>query len=146
MNPRQKALKKNVNETIFYLCAGVVFLVVGFIAGISSIFGKLMETCALISFIVTVMWITARRANIKKCYCAKCGEKYDYESDIAWEVAEEYETENGIKDVVNFTCSCSHCGEEVSFSKTFKVAYVDKDGNVHKKNVSALASKYFKVG
>lgn len=144
MNPRQKALKKNVNETIFYLCAGVVFLVVGFIAGISSMFGKLMETCALISFIVAVLWITARRTIIKRRYCAKCGERYDYESDIAWEVAEEYETENGIKDVVNFTCSCSHCGEEVSFSKTFKVAYVDKNGNVHKKNVSALASKYFK--
>ena len=68
----------------------------------------------------------------------------DYESDIAWEVAEEYETENDIRDVVNFTCSCSHCGEEVRFSKTFKVAYVDKNGNVHKNNVSALASKYFK--
>lgn len=144
MNPRQKALKKNVNETIFYLCAGVVFLVVGFIAGISSMFGKLMETCALISFIVAVLWITARRTIIKRRYCAKCGERYDYESDIAWEVAEEYETENDIKDVVNFTCSCSHCGEEVSFSKTFKVAYVDKNGNVHKNNVSALASKYFK--
>ena len=138
MNPRQKALKKNTIATLIFLVIGVVLAVLGFNA--DSFIGLL----GILFIIIAVLWITARRTIIKRRYCAKCGEKYDYESDIAWEVAEEYETENDIRDVVNFTCSCSHCGEEVSFSKTFKVAYVDKNGNVHKNNVSALASKYFK--
>lgn len=138
MNPRQKALKKNTIATLIFLGIGVVLAALGFSA--DSFIGLL----GILFIIIAVLWITARRTIIKRRYCAKCGERYDYESDIAWEVAEEYETENDIKDVVNFTCSCSHCGEEVSFSKTFKVAYVDKNGNVHKNNVSALASKYFK--
>lgn len=138
MNPRQKALKKNTIATLIFLGIGVVLAALGFNA--DSFIGLL----GILFIIIAVLWITARRTIIKRRYCAKCGERYDYESDIAWEVAEEYETENDIKDVVNFTCSCSHCGEEVRFSKTFKVAYVDKNGNVHKNNVSALASKYFK--
>lgn len=138
MNPRQKALKKNTIATLIFLGIGVVLAVLGFNA--DSFIGLL----GILFIIIAVLWITARRTIIKRRYCAKCGERYDYESDIAWEVAEEYETENDIRDVVNFTCSCSHCGEEVRFSKTFKVAYVDKNGNVHKNNVSALASKYFK--
>lgn len=138
MNPRQKALKKNTIATLIFLGIGVVLAALGFNA--DSFIGLL----GILFIIIAVLWITARRTIIKRRYCAKCGEKYDYESDIAWEVAEEYETENDIRDVVNFTCSCSHCGEEVRFSKTFKVAYVDKNGNVHKNNVSALASKYFK--
>lgn len=138
MNPRQKALKKNTIATLIFLGIGVVLAALGFNA--DSFIGLL----GILFIIIAVLWITARRTIIKRRYCAKCGERYDYESDIAWEVAEEYETENDIRDVVNFTCSCSHCGEEVRFSKTFKVAYVDKNGNVHKNNVSALASKYFK--
>ena len=138
MNPRQKALKKNTIATLIFLGIGVVLAALGFNA--DSFIGLL----GILFIIIAVLWITARRTIIKRRYCAKCGERYDYESDIAWEVAEEYETENDIKDVVNFTCSCSHCGEEVRFSKTFKVAYVDKNGNVHKNNVSALSGKYFK--
>lgn len=138
MNPRQKALKKNTIATLIFLGIGVVLAALGFNA--DSFIGLL----GILFIIIAVLWITARRTIIKRRYCAKCGERYDYESDVAWEVAEEYETENDIRDVVNFTCSCSHCGEEVRFSKTFKVAYVDKNGNVHKNNVSALASKYFK--
>lgn len=138
MNPRQKALKKNTIATLIFLGIGVVLAALGFNA--DSFIGLL----GILFIIIAVLWITARRTIIKRRYCAKCGERYDYESDIAWEVAEEYETENDIKDVVNFTCSCSHCGEEVRFSKTFKVAYVDKNGNVHKNNVSALAGKCFK--
>lgn len=138
MNPRQKALKKNTIATLIFLGIGVVLAVLGFNA--DSFIGLL----GILFIIIAVLWITARRTIIKRRYCAKCGERYDYESDIAWEVEEEFETENDIRDVVNFTCSCSHCGEEVRFSKTFKVAYVDKNGNVHKNNVSALASKYFK--
>ena len=138
MNPRQKALKKNTIATLIFLGIGVVLAALGFNA--DSFIGLL----GILFIIIAVLWITARRTIIKRRYCAKCGERYDYESDIAWEVAEEYETENDIKDVVNFTCSCSHCGEEVRFSKTFKVAYVDKNGNVHKNNVSALAGKHFK--
>ena len=138
MNPRQKALKKNTIATLIFLGIGVVLAALGFNA--DSFIGLL----GILFIIIAVLWITARRTIIKRRYCAKCGERYDYESDIAWEVAEEYETENDIKDVVNFTCSCSHCGEEVRFSKTFKVAYVDKNGNVHKNNASSLAGKYFK--
>ena len=138
MNPRQKAWKKNTIATLIFLGIGVVLAALGFNA--DSFIGLL----GILFIIIAVLWITARRTIIKRRYCAKCGERYDYESDIAWEVAEEYETENDIKDVVNFTCSCSHCGEEVRFSKTFKVAYVDKKGNVHNNNVSALAGKYFK--
>ena len=138
MNPRQKAWKKNTIATLIFLGIGVVLAALGFNA--DSFIGLL----GILFIIIAVLWITASRTIIKRRYCAKCGERYDYESDIAWEVAEEYETENDIKDVVNFTCSCSHCGEEVRCSKTFKVAYVDKNGNVHKNNVSALAGKYFK--
>ena len=138
MNPRQKALKKNTIATLIFLGIGVVLAALGFNA--DSFIGLL----GILFIIIAVLWITARRTIIKRRYCAKCGERYDYESDIAWEVAEEYETENDIKDVVNFTCSCSHCGEEVRFSKTFKVAYVDKNVNVHKNNASSLAGKYFK--
>lgn len=146
MNPREKALRTNRIISIIEIAIGAVLL------GIVAIFGLKMSEVVVVLigfvgvtlFIAGILWGTMIKAQVKRCYCKNCGEKYNYQNDISWEVTDQIETDKDVTDVVDFTCVCAHCGEVLHFTKKFKIAFYDNKGNLHKRDIRVLASNFFK--
>lgn len=146
MNPREKALKTNRIASLVEIAIGAVLLGIVAIFGskMSSILYLLVGFVGLVIFLTGVLWGTMIRSRVKKCYCKNCGEKYNYQNDVAWEVTDEIASDKAITDVVEFTCSCSHCGDEFHFTRKFRVAYYDDKGNIHRHDIHSLVNKFFK--
>lgn len=146
-NPREKALADNKKFSL-------VFLIVAIISGILSIVIDKIDGDEMGIFAMIFMWIfllscllsiagVADRKRVKRSYCPYCGEKYDYEEDVAWEVLNVTVSNNNKKADVEFQCVCSNCGEETAFTKNFTIAYF-QNGKYVEKNIQTEAKKYFK--
>ena len=141
VTPKDKALKSNKITFIVLEAIGVACLALGFIIGdlvmyAGILFGATFILCG------PYVWGMGKKC-INNSFCPQCGSKYQYETDIAWEVASE--TDNGQKEktTVEFSCTCRKCNHEAEFTKTFVTAYYDKQkGWVHH-NIQTLVKKYF---
>ncbi len=149
--PREKALAENKKIT---LILGLITIVM---IGITCLFSvlesqhesEIASTIYVISLFATFIFIVltgvvnSDKKRIKRSYCPYCGEKYDYETDVSWEVTNVTISNNDKKADVDFECECSNCGEETRFTKNFKIAYF-QNGNYVEKDIQVEAKKYFK--
>ena len=109
--------------------------------------------------IVLFGWLPSSLKKVKRCFCPECGEKYDYNNDVEWEVSEieikEQKNTNsksytkkivGIRiEHVDVECHCANCGATNSFSHKFRTVEVYDDGQVNVKNIQSIVKKNFKL-
>ena len=145
--PREKALFDNKKFSLIFLIVAIVSAVLSIV--FDKIDGDATGTIAmifmwifLISCILTIVVVLDRK-RIKRSYCPHCGEKYDYEDDIAWEVSNVTIFNSDKRADVKFQCVCANCGEETFFTKNFKIAYF-QNGKYIEKNIRTEAKNYFK--
>ncbi|MGN1372916.1 MAG: hypothetical protein ACI4VK_02580 [Candidatus Coproplasma sp.] len=67
--------------------------------------------------------------------CQKCKHFYDYDRDIEWHETGRTSEGTTVKSHVSIECTCDNCGEVKKFDKTITIKSVDKNGNVHVKNL-----------
>ena len=145
--PREKALADNKKYTIIIIIVAIVSAILSIV--FDKIDGDEMGVAAMIFMWVFllglggVVLILSDKKRIKRSYCPYCGEKYDYEEDVAWEVSNVTVSNNDKKADVEFQCVCSNCGEETTFTKNFRVAYF-QNGKYVEKNIQVEAKRYFK--
>lgn len=143
LTPREKALSDNKKLIIIFglitLALAVTTSVLEVIVGLNV--GFIMVLC-LLSLVLFFGGIIDRK-KIKRSYCPYCGEHYNYEDDVSWEVSNVVESANDTRANVDFNCACSNCGEETSFTQNFRVGYF-KNGNYVEENIFNVAKKYFK--
>ena len=115
-------------------------------------FGGICEIVALI------VWLPPELKRVKRCFCRECGEKYDYNNDVEWEVSEiEIKEKNtnpnsdrkqiaGIRiEHIDAECHCANCGATNSFRHKFRTGVVYDNGQVKVDNIEIIVKKYFKV-
>lgn len=163
-NPREEALKKAsklVKVFSFIFILTMVFglamypilnipTVTEFIAtfnltpdAIDSTVSTVVLIIAGISFLFMIGAIIDK-GKVKRSYCPYCGEPYDYEDDIEWDVSDVITDSKKRTATVQFNCTCSECGKETSFSKKLTVASLDNNGKLTEYNIYDLARKCFK--
>lgn len=144
MTKKTKSLKKEklvvrIVSAIF-LAIAIVLIAVGFSSDdliFLSLIGFLFLAGALYTYFNCMQ-------RVKRSFCPECGRKYDYEDDIAWGVSDEVETQDKVTAMVEFECTCSHCGKNVNFRKNFVISRYDKQKNAWiNSNITQLAKKYF---
>lgn len=145
--PREKALFDNKIGSLIALIIAIVSAILSIV--FDKIDGDETGTLAMIFLWVFLLgcmfaiFIVADRKRVKRSYCPYCGEKYDYQEDVAWEVSNVTVSNNDKKADVEFQCVCSNCGEETSFTKNFRIAYF-QNGKYVEKNIQTEAKRYFK--
>ena len=151
LNPREKALKKNLIESLVCFIIGLVLAIVVLFVPLEEdlqIISLIAGIVAFVCFVIAIMFLAIDRPKIKRNYCKNCGEKYDYESDVSWSKISEDNDGKKIVATVEFECECGNCGEEVSFIKKFTTAEVitSQNGNtsVRHYNLKDLVKKYMK--
>ena len=163
MAPKQQAMKKLKAEFGIGLSVIVVFIA-AFIA-LSFILSdfewafifNILAGFLVLSFFVVLFILPSEKKRIDRIYCPVCGEKYDYNNDVAWEVGEisvnsdmRAYSYNSKKEVasknatVSFSCVCHKCGNHTNFSQKMKVASLDNQGNLKNFNLDTECRKYFK--
>ena len=108
--------------------------------------------------VLLIVWIPSELKRVKRCFCPECGEKYDYNRDVEWEVSDiEIREKNanpnsdrkqivGIRfEHVDAECHCARCGATRSFSQKFRTGVVYDNGQVKVDNIQVIVKKYFKV-
>lgn len=141
----KSAMRNNLISTLIFLCIGVVCIVVANLLKIESILIKYGLIIIGVTFVLTAIGLfTMVRSRAKKNYCKKCGEKYDYNRDIEWTQESEENTGKAIWAHIAFRCVCNNCGNERTFNRNFRTAYLDDKGNIHRNNLEALIRNAFK--
>ena len=140
LTPLEKAIKKEKKRIwtarLVTLGLGIIFCFVA--PEIAAFF--------LLAFLVYMLIGPFAIKELKRLFCENCGEKFDYENDVEWEVVEEISEGNSRTAVVEFTCTCGKCGDTKSFTKKFKVAsYDSQKGTWRQQNLNTLCRKHFKV-
>ena len=108
--------------------------------------------------VLLIVWIPSELKRVKRCFCPECGEKYNYNNDVEWEVSEiEIKEKNtnpnsdrkqiaGIRiEHIDAECHCRKCGATNSFSHKFRTGVVYDNGQVKVDNIQIIVKKYFKV-
>ena len=144
MTPREKALAKNRTLTIIFLLITIglaMFGIISFLAGQGySIIVLLVD---LFSISIPVAFII-ERLRLRRIYCPHCREKFDYETDVGWEVSGVETKGNKSVAIVAIECTCSNCGETPSFTEKFTVGRIDDKGNYHESNINSSVRKFFR--
>lgn len=155
LNPREKALKRNKKQTLISLLVSVVLTIVSLFVFVmqpdnpnGDDMGMLILLLALglptlFFWVLTIGLPTYERKRIKRSFCPNCGEKYNYQNDVSWEVS-DVET-NDKKQVarVEFECTCHECGHTTEFAEKFVTATIDENGKIRNNNIQDQAKKYF---
>lgn len=115
-------------------------------------FGGICEIVALI------VWLPSELKRVKRCFCPECGEKYNYNNDVEWEVSDVEIKEKstnpnsdkkqvaGVRiEHIEAECTCSKCGANSCFSHKFRTGVVYDNGQVKVQNIQTIVKKYFKV-
>ena len=152
MTERAQKLKKTKNQTLIGLLIGLIgigLFVIAFAIGGGTVADVLSVAAAagtVVGFIMFGIGIS-NTAMAKRSYCAKCGEKFDYENDISWEeIGDRTETSANhgkVISIVEINCSCSNCDNNVTLRRNFTVATIDSKGNIRRNNLNVLLRKYF---
>lgn len=149
--PRAKALAENKKlSIILWIITGASLLIALVLGALESATGN--ETLSTISMIFGFVFFFAivgaflvinDKKRIRRSYCPYCGEHYDYETDVSWEVQDVVTSDNSQKANIEFVCECSNCGEETTFTQNFTISSF-KNGEYVEKNIYVEAKKYFK--
>ena len=131
------------------LVIAVVFMFLSIILGILF---------AIASFGLAGFLYFTELQKAKRNFCPECGAKYNYETDIAWEITEENIVDvkpnpnasgkqicGKRKDTYRFECTCSSCGHVREFNTTFQTGVAYTDGSVKLDNRETIAKNYFRV-
>ncbi len=62
------------------------------------------------------------KIKTERSTCPSCKKQYSYQDDVAWEVTSQQDYTDKQTVTVEFACTCRHCGEVKSFSKTYTTA------------------------
>ena len=121
-------------------------------AFLGAVLGGIWIACILI------LALPSELKRVKRCFCHECGERYDYNRDVEWDVTEVEIKEKstnpnsnrrqvvGIRiEHVDVECSCENCGATASFSHKFRTGEEYDDGHAKVQNIQTLVRKYFKV-
>ena len=140
--PKDKALKSNKITFIVLEVIGIACLAAGYIIGDMVLYaGVLFGGCFVL--MGPYVWAKGKKC-INNSFCPECGTKYQYETDVEWEVTGQTDDGNKEKAIVEFNCVCRKCNHEAEFTQTFVTAYYDnKKGTWVRHNVKTLARKYF---
>lgn len=103
----------------------------------------LFSLAILIVAIVILVVSYRNKIRIQRSYCPYCGEHYDYDSDVSWEVQNVTTSIDAQKANVAFECLCSNCGNTTVFTTTLTTATL-QNGQLVERNIYAEARKYFK--
>ncbi len=102
-----------------------------------------LSLAILIAAIIVLFVSYKSKIRIHRSYCPYCGQHYDYDSDVSWEVQNVTTTNEAQKANVAFECMCSYCGNATTFSTTLTTATLT-NGQIVERNIYAEARKYFK--
>ena len=158
-----KATKKPVEKAKrkVWISFGIITIIFAVISVLMSRFGLSFLGVAfggICEFVLLIVWLPSELKRVKRCFCPECGEKYDYNNDIEWEVSEiEIKEKNtnpnstqkqiaGIRiEHIDAECYCSYCGTTNNFSHKFRTGVVYDNGQVKVENIQIIVKKYFKV-
>ena len=153
-----KKRRAKIKVWIFALIMAMVFSIISAVIAqflsneIAMAFYAICVLCELI------IWLPKELKRVKRCFCRHCGEKYDYNRDVSWDVSDVEIKEKstnpnsqgkqvvGVRyEHVDVECTCANCGEEFCFSQKFKTGVVYDNGHVDAKNIKSIMKNYFKV-
>ena len=153
--PETLAEAKQKTKNFFILVGGFTLVFALLCALVHILFGLIVAIGS--AGIFAFLYFKENQKN-KRNFCEKCGAKINYEQGVAWQVVgydeKSYspDTSKGGKQVikkriaqVEFTCTCSECGEIKSFTQNFDTVIWYSDRTVEKNDVESLAQNYFKL-
>ena len=139
---RKKAMRTVLLEyVVSYLIVAAIIMAIDLIVLQDFAFGLIF--IGILFPLLAYCYLSGLR-GIKRSFCPSCGKKYNYNTDIAWEVASEEEKERSIVAYVDVECACRECGQVSSFTVKRTTATMDpKTGRVKQYNIQNSMKKYF---
>ena len=151
---RRARLKVWISAAVITAIMGAIGALIGSL--LDPIFGVLYFGITVV--VLMIVWLPGELVRVRRCFCSRCGEKYDYLNDVEWEVSDiEIKEKNtnpnkttrqveGIRiEHVDAECICRKCGETRNFHKKFRTGVLYDDGKVKAQNIQVIMKKYFKV-
>ena len=135
---KRSPLKKQLLKIrLFFLALLVISIVLIAVSEVTMFFG-------FIGLVAVFVYFPSVKQT-KRQYCKACGEKYDYEEDVGFEIEGEESTTTSVRAIVKFECHCKQCGKVHEFTEKLCVANYDaKKGRWNKRDLRTLCKKYFK--
>ena len=145
-NPMQQALKKTKKQLICFFAISVSVAILGFVLSAFVAFFAILGILGLLCAVCSAILFPGAIQQIKRNFCKKCGQRYDYEQDIAFDQEDVAEEGTRITATVAFECQCHHCGEEQQFRRKFTIATYDKNKCKWRyDNLEKKCKNYFKM-
>lgn len=150
---KEEAKRKRISHTIVYGCIlGVTTLILSFLYIVIGLIWAVISVCILVGF-----WFMRIKQESRN-FCDKCGEKFDYENNVAWEAYEFEEKTYSIPNnptnksiikkriaKVKITCYCDKCGDKRDFNQNFEVCEWYYGGGKQEHDLNLLVNNYFKL-
>ncbi len=80
----------------------------------------------------------------KQTKCKKCKTRYNFDTDVSYEIIGTVSARNGTDKKAELRCKCSKCGEEKAFIKLFPSQRINGGDKVVNLNVENEIREYFK--
>ena len=152
MTPLKKAQLINLITIIVLDAIFLTLMIVGFALMSKTPLLVILGLFGLLCLIASPGAYLFARKETNNIHCKKCGEKYDYNSDVEWEetdfgvstITRHDETTAEAKSKVEFHCVCHNCGAEKTFRKKFTVGTANANGKVSTKSLESQVRNYFK--
>jgi hypothetical protein len=120
-----KGIADGDSATLFFVIGGILV-----IFGVALAVGGVLET-----------------RHYHRTHCKQCGHLLDV-TDTNYEGSDVTGDNNTgtakRKEAVSFDCKCPNCGLETSFTEHFTTGTVDKNGNVHERDLDTLVKRFWK--
>ena len=152
--PVDRARKKVWIEAVFMI------LLFGAIAAVISMYSAPIGIFIGVLFVILdlCVYVPSNLKRVKRCHCRECGEKYNYNRDVEWEVTdielkERNTNPNSDKkqivavriEHIDAECHCENCGAVSSFHHKFQTGVEYDNGSADVKNIETLVRRYFKA-
>ena len=139
VTPRKKEI---INLIIAFFIMGSISLVVAIVG--FAVVSPIMGLIGLIILLGVPVATFYEYRNVNLSYCRKCGEKYDYDCDVEWNVVDVKCEEKKEETIVSISCTCHNCGVERSFERKYITATIDDKGNEKIKPIEPQIKRCFK--
>lgn len=139
MTPKKKRLRKAFILLIFSIVTPLATLLLTLIFESALIF-----FIGLLASIILAVCTYCEFDIASKGYCPQCGEKYDYDSDFAWQTLSETTNDKCEKTEVQFDICCHNCGKERTFNEKYTTASINKDGVIKTYNLTTMIENKYK--
>lgn len=80
----------------------------------------------------------------KQTKCKKCKTRYNFDTDVSYEIIGTVSARNGTDKKAELRCKCSKCGEEKAFIRLFPSQRINGGDKVVNLNVENEIREYFK--